>query len=60
MEVMYVLIPLSVLLVLMILGVLGWAVHTGQLEELDQEGRRILQEEAPLVDGDQAAPLSGH
>ncbi|MFG6449464.1 cbb3-type cytochrome oxidase assembly protein CcoS [Roseateles sp. BYS180W] len=59
MEVMYVLVPLSVVLVLVILGVFGWAVNSGQLEELDQEGQRILQEESPLVDGNQAATRGG-
>ncbi len=43
MEILYVLIPISVLLVLAILGVLGWAVHSGQFEDIEQEGLRILQ-----------------
>ena len=43
MEILYVLIPVSVLLVLAILAVLGWAVNSGQFEDIDQEGLRILQ-----------------
>ena len=43
MEILYVLIPVSVVLVLAILGVLGWAVFSGQFEDLEQEGLRILQ-----------------
>ncbi|MFW9615334.1 cbb3-type cytochrome oxidase assembly protein CcoS [Aquabacterium sp.] len=43
MEILYVLIPVSVLLVLLILAVLGWAVHRGQFEDIEQEGLRILQ-----------------
>jgi cbb3-type cytochrome oxidase maturation protein len=43
MEILYVLIPVSVLLVLAILAVLGWAVNSGQFEDVDQEGLRILQ-----------------
>jgi cbb3-type cytochrome oxidase maturation protein len=33
----------SVLLVLAILAVLGWAVNSGQFEDIEQEGLRILQ-----------------
>ena len=43
MEILYVLIPVSVLLVLAILAVLGWAVHSGQFEDIDHEALRILQ-----------------
>ena len=47
MEILYVLIPVSVLLVLAILAVLGWAVNSGQFEDIEQEGLRILQSDAP-------------
>lgn len=47
MEILYVLIPVSVLLVLAILAVLGWAVNSGQFEDIDQEGLRILQADEP-------------
>ncbi len=43
MEILYVLIPVSVLLVLAILAVLGWAIHGGQFEDIEAEGHRILQ-----------------
>lgn len=42
MDILYLLIPLSVVLVLLILGGLWWAIHTGQFESVDQEGERIL------------------
>jgi cbb3-type cytochrome oxidase maturation protein len=42
MEILYLLIPLSAVLVLIILGVFGWAVHRGQFDELEHEGTRIL------------------
>jgi cbb3-type cytochrome oxidase maturation protein len=45
MEILYVLIPVSVLLVLAILAVLGWAVNSGQFEDIEQEGLRILHPE---------------
>jgi len=47
MEILYVLIPVSVLLVLAILAVLGWAVNSGQFEDIEQEGLRILQPDEP-------------
>jgi cbb3-type cytochrome oxidase maturation protein len=53
MESLYLLIPLSAGLVLLIIAVFGWAVHGGQFEELEQEGQRILEAQAPAVDGDQ-------
>ncbi|MEP6790168.1 MAG: cbb3-type cytochrome oxidase assembly protein CcoS [Ramlibacter sp.] len=42
MEILFVLIPLSVALALLILGALGWAVWRGQFESLEAEGERIL------------------
>ncbi len=53
MESLYVLIPLSALLVLGILGIFGWALHKGQFEDIEAEGQRILTDEAPAVDADQ-------
>jgi cbb3-type cytochrome oxidase maturation protein len=53
MEILYLLIPLSVVLVLAIVGLFGWALHSGQLDDLAREGERILDEECPAVDADQ-------
>jgi cbb3-type cytochrome oxidase maturation protein len=53
MEILYLLIPLSTALVLLILGVFAWALHRGQFEDLEREGERILQDEPALVDADQ-------
>jgi cbb3-type cytochrome oxidase maturation protein len=55
MEILYVLIPVSVLLVLAILAVLGWAVNSGQFEDIEQEGLRILQPEGQ-ADGGNVEP----
>jgi cbb3-type cytochrome oxidase maturation protein len=53
MESLYVLIPLSAGLVLVILAVFGWALHGGQFEDLEHEGERILTDEAGALDSDQ-------
>lgn len=45
MEILYILLPVSVLLVLAILGILGWAVFSGQFEDIEQEAVRILKTE---------------
>lgn len=42
MEILFLLIPLSVALGLVILGALGWAVWRGQFDAIDAEGERIL------------------
>jgi cbb3-type cytochrome oxidase maturation protein len=42
MDILFLLIPLSVVLALLILGGLAWAVWRGQFETLDAEGERIL------------------
>ena len=42
MDILFLLIPLSVVLALAILGALAWAVWRGQFESLDAEGERIL------------------
>jgi cbb3-type cytochrome oxidase maturation protein len=45
MDSLYLLIPISILLVLGIGALLAWAVLSGQFEDLEQEGARILDEE---------------
>ena len=45
MDILFVLIPLSVALALVILGALGWAVWRGQFEGLEGEGERILRDD---------------
>lgn len=45
MDILFVLIPLSVGLALVILGALGWAVWRGQFEGIEAEGERILHQD---------------
>jgi cbb3-type cytochrome oxidase maturation protein len=52
MDILYLLIPLSSVLVLGIVGVFAWALHRGQFDDLEVEGERIL------LDAPQAAPAS--
>ncbi len=54
MESLYLLIPLSALLVLLILGLFGWAVFRGQFDDLEREGERILHDEPAPLDAGQA------
>ena len=55
MDILYLLIPLSAVLVLLILGVFGWAVHRGQFEDLEREGERILEPDRVSVDDHQGS-----
>lgn len=52
MDILLLLIPLSVALVLVIGAVFGWAVRSGQFDDLDAPARRILADD----DGPAAAP----
>ncbi|GAB4203970.1 cbb3-type cytochrome oxidase assembly protein CcoS [Tibeticola sp.] len=42
MEILYMLVPLSVVLVFFILAGLWWAIYRGQFDDIDMEGERIL------------------
>lgn len=46
-DILFLLVPVSVLLALGVLGVLAWAVWSGQFEELESEGVRILGRDQP-------------
>jgi cbb3-type cytochrome oxidase maturation protein len=45
MDILFLLVPLSVLLALAVMAVLAWAVWAGQFEDMEREGQRILQDE---------------
>ena len=49
MDIMFLLVPLSVILALVVMGLLAWAVWTGQFDNLESEGERIF---ALSPDGD--------
>jgi cbb3-type cytochrome oxidase maturation protein len=45
MDILYLLVPLSVVLVFLIGAVFWWAVHSGQFEDLEGPAHRILMDE---------------
>jgi cbb3-type cytochrome oxidase maturation protein len=45
MDILFLLIPLSVVLVLVIMVVFWWALHSGQFDHLDGEAERILDDD---------------
>jgi len=49
MESLYLLIPLSVLLAFLIGLVFWWATKSGQFDDLEDEGRRILDDDQAAV-----------
>ena len=53
---LYLLIPMSVLLVFALMALFRWALDAGQFDDLEREGERILGEEFAALDADQAAP----
>jgi len=59
MDILYLLIPMSVLLVLAVLGLFAWAVGGGQFDDLEREGTRVLEEDCAPLDPDQDAGSHG-
>ena len=55
MDILYLLIPLSAVLVLAIVAVFGWAVHSGQFDDLEREGQRLIAEDLEALDEGQAS-----
>lgn len=45
MEVLYLLIPVSLLVVVGVIGVFWWALQGGQFDQVEREGERILNED---------------
>lgn len=49
MEILYLLIPLSLLLVFLIGGIFWWALRNGQFEDLEGPAHRILMDDDDLT-----------
>jgi cbb3-type cytochrome oxidase maturation protein len=45
MDILFLLIPFSVLLALGVMAVLAWAVWSGQFEDVEREGQRIFEDD---------------
>lgn len=45
MEIIYILIPISLVLVAVIVGFVFWAVRNGQFEDMDRPGHAILDDD---------------
>ena len=54
MDILYLLIPFSVLLVLALMALFAWALQADQFDDLEREGERILGETEGEFDADQA------
>jgi cbb3-type cytochrome oxidase maturation protein len=52
---LYLLVPMSVLLVLALLGLFAWALQSSQFDDLQREGERILEPEGSKFDPDQTS-----
>lgn len=59
MESLYLLIPLSVLLVFGILLVFAWSLGNGQFDDLDAQGRALLEDDDNPTPPSLAGPGSG-
>jgi len=55
MDILFLLVPVSVLLVLALMGLFAWALKSSQFDDLQREGERILEADAPELDPHQAA-----
>lgn len=54
MDILFLLVPLSVLLVFGLMALFAWALYGGQFEDLEREAERILEHTPPNVDTDQS------
>ena len=59
MDILFLLIPLSAVLVLAIIALFGWAVQAGQFDDLEREGGRMLQDDPESFDARQGPEREG-
>jgi cbb3-type cytochrome oxidase maturation protein len=50
MDILYLLIPLSVLMMLGVLGIFAWALYDDQFDDLDAQARQALHEDTAVLD----------
>jgi cbb3-type cytochrome oxidase maturation protein len=46
MDVLYLLVPLSILVVFLVIAVFWWALQRGQFDNIEREGERILRNDS--------------
>ena len=56
MDILFLLVPMSVLIVFALLALFRWALSTGQFDDLEREGERIMETDASAVDAHQTGP----
>ncbi|PXW98728.1 cbb3-type cytochrome oxidase maturation protein [Sphaerotilus hippei] len=54
MDILFLLIPVSIVLVLLIMVLFAWALKSGQFDDIESEGQRILKTDGRQVDRGQA------
>jgi cbb3-type cytochrome oxidase maturation protein len=52
MDILYLLVPLSVVLILALIALLAWSVYSGQFDDIEGEGERVLDDEPSPAPGD--------
>jgi cbb3-type cytochrome oxidase maturation protein len=57
MDSLYLLIPFSAVLVLVLIALFGWALFGGQFDDLEREGGRILVDNSAALDTHQEVPI---
>ena len=53
MDILYLLVPMSVLIVFGLMALFRWALGDGQFDDLEREGQRIFDAEPPKLDAGQ-------
>ena len=57
MDILFLLVPLSVALVFVIIVVFAWALKSGQFDDIEREGARILHADRDELDADQSSAI---
>ena len=55
MDILFLLIPMSIVMMLAIMAVFAWALDRGQFDDIEQQGAAILDAEIVSLDRDQAS-----
>lgn len=60
MEIIYLLIPLSILILIGIVWVLMWAVRSGQFDDMEGPAYRVLQDDDGIIKTNKPEDKPGH